>query len=58
MWKRSSRFRINVNYVPEKNPASKKFIGFELSEAGQQLVKEAGYFPINEFHKQINKIRM
>jgi phosphate transport system substrate-binding protein len=45
-------------YIPGKNPETKKIIDFELSDAGQKLVKEVGYFPINDFHKQINKIKM
>lgn len=32
----------------------KKFLQFELSHEGQDLIREYGYFPINSYHKQIN----
>ncbi len=33
---------------------AKKFIEFELSEEGQNLISSHGFFPINEYHKRIN----
>ncbi len=32
----------------------KKFLNFTLSYKGQAIVKKHGYFPINDFHKQLN----
>lgn len=31
-----------------------EFLNFELSSAGQELVRKEGYFPITSFHRQIN----
>jgi phosphate transport system substrate-binding protein len=31
-----------------------RLLEFELSAKGQQIVRETGYFPINDFHRQIN----
>jgi phosphate transport system substrate-binding protein len=33
---------------------AKKFIDFELSEEGQTIVSQHGFFPINDYHKKIN----
>lgn len=35
--------------------AIRDFIDFELSEAGQAIVKSHGFFPINDYHKEINR---
>lgn len=32
----------------------RKFLDFTLSEQGQKIVTEHGYFPINDFHRQLN----
>lgn len=34
-----------------------KFIAFELSPRGQTLVRKFGYFPVNDFHKEINRMQ-
>lgn len=45
-------------YIGGKNNEVEKFIQFEISSEGQELVKKLGFYPINDFHKQINKLRM
>lgn len=45
-------------YQPGKNKEIERFIQFELSVEGQKLLQKIGYYPINDFHKQINKIKM
>jgi phosphate transport system substrate-binding protein len=45
-------------YVDGKNSEVQKFIQFELSDKGQELIKKFGFYPINDFHKQINKLKM
>lgn len=32
------------------------FLNFELSEEGQQIIRENGYFPISDYHRQLNKL--
>lgn len=44
-------------YVKEKPEENiKKFILFELSGDGYKIIKEYGYFPINDYQKEINKL--
>ncbi len=45
-------------YLGGKNPEVEKFINFELSSEGQELIQKVGFYPINDFHKQINKLKM
>ncbi|HEY1039225.1 MAG TPA: phosphate ABC transporter substrate-binding protein [Bacteroidia bacterium] len=45
-------------YLPGQNESIEKFIRFELSVEGQQLLQKIGYYPINDYHKQINKLKM
>ncbi|MDP2386624.1 MAG: substrate-binding domain-containing protein [Bacteroidota bacterium] len=45
-------------YHPGQNEYIEKFIQFELSDEGQRLLQKIGYYPINDFHKQINKVKM
>lgn len=33
------------------------FILFELSVEGQQMVRRFGYFPINDYQKEINRVK-
>ncbi len=37
-------------------PAVKELIMFELSSMGQDLVRQHGYFPLNDYQKEINKL--
>jgi phosphate transport system substrate-binding protein len=43
-----------VKEKPENNV--KNFILFELSGNGYKIIKEFGYFPINDYQKEINKL--
>lgn len=44
-------------YIKEKPEAKiKNFILFELSGNGYKIIKEFGYFPINDYQKEINKL--
>jgi len=44
-------------YVKEKPETNiKNFILFELSGDGYKIIKEYGYFPINDYQKEINKL--
>jgi len=44
-------------YVKEKPETNiKNFILFELSGDGYKIIKEFGYFPINDYQKEINKL--
>ena len=45
-------------YIAGKNEYVEKFIQFELSPEGQKLLQKIGFYPINDFHKQINKVKM
>lgn len=35
--------------------AAKKFIDFELSPAGQEIINQTEFYPINDFHRHINR---
>lgn len=45
-------------YIPDKENKVIKFIEFELSERGQQIARDLGFYPINDYHKQINRAKM
>lgn len=45
-------------YIGGKNPEVEKFINYELSPEAQMLMITKGLYPINDFHKQINKMKM
>ena len=42
-------------HLPQKNSLLEKFLHFELSEQGQEIVEKAGFFSISEEDKQKNQ---
>lgn len=42
-------------YFPQKDSLLEKFLRFEISEQGQEIVKKAGFFSINEEDEQKNR---
>lgn len=39
------------------NPALEHLIMFELSASGQEIIRNHGYFPINDYQKEINTLK-
>lgn len=44
-----------LSHLPQKNSLLEKFLSFEMSEQGQEIVKKAGFFSINEEDEQKNQ---
>ena len=42
-------------HLPQKNSLLERFFRFEMSEQGQEIVKKAGFFSINEEDEQKNQ---
>ena len=42
-------------HLPQKNSLLERFLRFEMSEQGQEIVKKAGFFSINEEDEQKNQ---